>query len=55
MIPAKSEVFAFGQRAVPVPELLALDVPEVCIIGGCYLPGRTKGAIFDGYYAAMDM
>ena len=55
LIPAESKVYAFGQRAVPVEEFLALDVPEIRVIGDCHLVGKTNGAIFDGYHAAMDL
>lgn len=55
LIPAKSKVYAFGQRSVPTAELQALDVPEIRVIGDCRLVGKTNGAIFDGYHAAMDL
>ena len=55
VIPAESKVYAFGQRAVPVAELMALDVPVIRVIGDCHQVGKTNGAIFDGYHAAMDI
>ncbi|MDD6023542.1 MAG: FAD-dependent oxidoreductase [Oscillospiraceae bacterium] len=55
LIPAESKVYAFGQQAVPTLELLALDVPEIRVIGDCHQVGKTNGAIFDGYHAAMDL
>lgn len=54
-IPAESKVYAFGQRAVPPDELMALDVPVIRLIGDCHQVGKTNGAIFDGYHAAMDL
>lgn len=54
-IPAESKIYAFGQRAVPVGELLTLDVPVIRVIGDCHQVGKTNGAIFDGYHAAMDL
>ena len=55
LIPAESKVYAFGQRSVPTAELQTLDVPEIRVIGDCRLVGKTNGAIFDGYHAAMDL
>ncbi len=55
LIPAESKVYAFGQRSVPVSELLKLDVPMIRVIGDCHQVGKTNGAIFDGYHAAMDL
>lgn len=55
VIPAESKVYAFGQRAVPVSDLMTLDVPMIRIIGDCHQVGKTNGAIFDGYHAAMDL
>ena len=55
MVPAESKVYAFGQRSVPVAALISLDVPEIRVIGDCHLVGKTNGAIFDGYHAAMDL
>ncbi len=55
LIPAESKVYAFGQRSVPTLDLQSLDVPEIRIIGDCHLVGKTNGAIFDGYHAAMDL
>ncbi len=55
VIPAESKVYAFGQRAVPVSDLMTLDVPVIRIIGDCHQVGKTNGAIFDGYHAAMDL
>ena len=55
LIPAESKVYAFGQRSVPSEDLLRLDVPEIRLIGDCRLVGKTNGAIFDGYHAAMDL
>ena len=55
MIPAESKVYAFGQRAAAVDKLMALDVPVIRIIGDCHQVGKTNGAIFDGYHAAMDL
>ena len=55
LIPAESKVYAFGQRSVPTAELQMLDVPEIRVIGDCRLVGKTNGAIFDGYHAAMDL
>ena len=55
LIPAESKVYAFGQRSVPSVELQTLDVPEIRVIGDCHLVGKTNGAIFDGYHAAMDL
>ncbi len=54
-IPAESVVYAFGQQAVPAGDLMALDVPVIRLIGDCRQPGKTNGAIFDGYHAAMDL
>lgn len=54
-IPAESKVYAFGQRSVDVMDLLELDVPVIRIIGDCRQVGKTNGAIFDGYHAAMDI
>lgn len=34
---------------------MALDVPVIRIIGDCHQVGKTNGAIFDGYHAAMDL
>ena len=28
---------------------------EIRVIGDCRLVGKTNGAIFDGYHAAMDL
>lgn len=55
VIPADSVVYAFGQRAVPTMELMELDVPMIRVIGDCHRVGKTNGAIFDGYHAAMDV
>ena len=55
LIPAESKIYAFGQRAVPVSDLLAQDVPVIRVIGDCHRVGKTNGAIFDGYHAAMDV
>ena len=55
VIPAESKVYAFGQRAVNPAALMALDVPVIRIIGDCHQVGKTNGAIFDGYHAAMDL
>ena len=55
VIPAESKVYAFGQRAVSPAALMALDVPVIRIIGDCHQVGKTNGAIFDGYHAAMDL
>ncbi len=55
MIPAESKVYAFGQRAAAVDKLMTLDVPVIRIIGDCHQVGKTNGAIFDGYHAAMDL
>ena len=55
VIPAESKVYAFGQRSVAVDKLMALDVPVIRIIGDCHQVGKTNGAIFDGYHAAMDL
>ena len=55
LIPAESKVYAFGQRSVPTLALRSLDVPEIRVIGDCHLVGKTNGAIFDGYHAAMDI
>ena len=55
LVPAESKVYAFGQRSVPSAELQTLDVPEIRVIGDCRLVGKTNGAIFDGYHAAMDL
>jgi 2,4-dienoyl-CoA reductase-like NADH-dependent reductase (Old Yellow Enzyme family)/thioredoxin reductase len=55
LIPAESKIYAFGQKALPVTELLTLDVPCIRIIGDCHQVGKTNGAIFDGYHAAMDL
>lgn len=55
VIPADSVVYAFGQRAVPTMELMGLDVPVIRIIGDCHTVGKTNGAIYDGYHAAMDV
>ena len=54
-IPAESKIYAFGQKAVQVSELLALDIPMVRVIGDCHQVGKTNGAVFDGYHAAMDL
>lgn len=54
-IQAESKVYAFGQRSVPVLELLGLDVPIIRVIGDCHQVGKTNGAIFDGYHSAMDI
>ena len=54
-ISAESKVYAFGQRAVPVTGLMDLDVPVIRVIGDCHRVGKTNGAIFDGYHAAMDL
>lgn len=55
LIPAESKIYAFGQRSVPVSTLQCLDVPEIRLIGDCHQVGKTNGAIFDGYHAAMDL
>lgn len=55
VIPAQSKVYAFGQRAVDPMELMSLDVPVIRIIGDCHQVGKTNGAIYDGYHAAMDI
>ena len=55
VIPAESKVYAFGQRSVAADKLMALDVPVIRIIGDCHQVGKTNGAIFDGYHAAMDL
>lgn len=54
-ISAESKVYAFGQSSVDVMDLLELDVPVIRIIGDCRQVGKTNGAIFDGYHAAMDL
>ncbi len=53
LIPARSKVYAFGQRGVNVDDLMALDVPYIRVIGDCHQVGKTNGAIFDGYHGAM--
>lgn len=55
VIPAESKVYAFGQRSVAADKLMALDVPVIRIVGDCHQVGKTNGAIFDGYHAAMDL
>ena len=55
LIPADSVVYAFGQKAVSPAELQCLDVPCIRVLGDCRQPGKTNGAIFDGYHAAMDL
>ena len=55
VIPAESKVYAFGQRSVAADKLMALDLPVIRIIGDCHQVGKTNGAIFDGYHAAMDL
>lgn len=55
LIPAQSKIYAFGQRSEPVDALMALDVPCIRVIGDCHQVGKTNGAIFDGYHAAMDL
>ena len=47
--------FIHSVQKTPVEEFLALDVPEIRVIGDCHLVGKTNGAIFDGYHAAMDL
>jgi pyruvate/2-oxoglutarate dehydrogenase complex dihydrolipoamide dehydrogenase (E3) component len=54
-IPAESKIYAFGQKAVPVDALMTLDVPTIRTIGDCRQVGKTNGALFDGYHAAMDL
>ena len=55
LIPADSVVYAFGQRSNPVTELMLPEVPVVRVIGDCKQVGKTNGAIFDGYHAAMNL
>ena len=55
LIPAQSKIYAFGQRAVPVTGLMQLEIPVIRVIGDCHQVGKTNGAIFDGYHAAMDL
>ena len=55
LIPAQSKIYAFGQRAVSVEDLMSLDVPYIRVIGDCHQVGKTNGALFDGYHAAMDL
>lgn len=55
LIPAESKVYAFGQRSVPVSDLMGLDIPVIRVIGDCHQVGKTNGAIFDGYHSAMDI
>lgn len=55
LIPGESKVYAFGQRSVTPNGLMALDVPMIRVIGDCRQVGKTNGAIFDGYHAAMDV
>ena len=55
LIPAQSKVYAFGQKSNPVKDLMLPDIPYVRIIGDCKQVGKTNGAIFDGYHAAMDL
>lgn len=55
VIPAESKVYAFGQRSVAADKFMALDVPVIRIVGDCHQVGKTNGAIFDGYHAAMDL
>jgi pyruvate/2-oxoglutarate dehydrogenase complex dihydrolipoamide dehydrogenase (E3) component len=54
-VPAESKIYAFGQKPVRSAELMTLDVPEIRMIGDCHQVGKTNGAIFDGYHAAMDL
>jgi 2-enoate reductase len=54
-IPAQSVIYAFGQKSTPIQDLLTLDVPVIRVIGDCRQVGKTNGAIFDGYHAAMDL
>jgi NADPH-dependent 2,4-dienoyl-CoA reductase/sulfur reductase-like enzyme len=55
LIPAQSVIYAFGQKSTPIQDLLTLDVPVIRVIGDCRQVGKTNGAIFDGYHAAMDL
>lgn len=55
LIPADSKIYAFGQRSVSPAELLGLDVPAIRVIGDCNKVGKTIGAIFDGYFAAINL
>jgi 2,4-dienoyl-CoA reductase-like NADH-dependent reductase (Old Yellow Enzyme family)/thioredoxin reductase len=54
-VPAESKVYAFGQKPVRSTGLMTLDVPYVRVIGDCRQVGKTNGAIFDGYHAAIDL
>lgn len=54
-IPAHSVVYAFGQRSNHVTDLMLPEIPLVRIVGDCRHVGKTNGAIFDGYHAAMDI
>ena len=55
LIEAESKVYAFGQRSNPAAELMLPEIPLVRVIGDCKTVGKTNGAIFDGYHAAMDL
>ena len=55
LIEAESKIYAFGQQRNAVLELLLPEIPYVRIIGDCKTVGKTNGAIFDGYHAAMDI
>ena len=55
VIPAESKVYAFGQRSLSVEQLMLPEIPFVRHIGDCKQVGKTNGAIFDGYHAAMDL
>jgi hypothetical protein len=55
LILAQSVIYAFGQKSTPIQDLLTLDVPVIRVIGDCRQVGKTNGAIFDGYHAAMDL
>lgn len=54
---AGSVIYAMGMlaRKEQVEGFLALDVPEIRVVGDCRQVGKTNGAIFDGYFAAMDL
>ena len=55
LIEADSVVYAFGQRSRSPLDFMSLPVPEIRVIGDCRQVGKTNGAIFDAYHAALDL
>lgn len=54
-IPAKSVVYALGQRAVPCGDLMSLPIDQVFVVGDCKTVQKVSGGAFAAYHAAMDI